>query len=154
MDANSIKLGDVPHDVLRMLLGTRCMDSAGLAEGTNANTLKTARAISYMIDGQLYYKGATDNIAMTACAAQADGTTCLYLVTINASGTVKVTKGTDDVTTALPACPEDECPIGAFKIVTDGATFTSGTDDLGGASFTDTYADIGVRGLSDVPTFA
>lgn len=122
---------------------------AGLAEGTNANTLKTTYAVAYEIGGQLYHKAATDNIAMTACAEQAVLTSCLYLVTINAAGTVKVTKGTEALTASsptlvLPTAPDAEAILGAFKIVlTSTATFTSGTTDLGATNVADTYANFG-----------
>ena len=131
------------HQELRNFLGNMCFGAAGLAEGTNANTIKTTNAIHYAIGGKNYYKAATDNVAMTACAAQAANTTCLYVITINSSGTVKITKGTDGVTTYLPTAPTDECVIGAMKIaLASGATFTSGTTDLGAANVTDTFADL------------
>lgn len=128
---------------LRDFVGNMGLDYAGLAEGTNATTIKTTYAISYRIGGQLFYKAATDNIAMTACAAQAANTTCYYLVSINASGTVKLTKGTDGSTT-LPALPTSEVPIGVMKIaLSGGATFTSGTTDLGASNVVETWAHIG-----------
>jgi len=114
----------------------------GLAEGTNDHTLKTTVAITYNIYNSRCSKAITDNIAMTACAEQAAETFCYYLVSINAAGTVTVTKGTDD-TYSLPATPSGSVPIGAFKIVTAAATtFTSGTTDLSAAGITDTYYDI------------
>jgi hypothetical protein len=120
---------------------------AGLAEGTNANTFKTVNAVSYTIDGQLYTKGATDNITFTATAQQAISTFCLYLVSINSGGTVTVTKGTEVGTdiAVLPALPASSAPLGWIKVATDGATtFTGGTTDLGAAGITDTYGDISV----------
>lgn len=118
---------------------------AGLAEGTDANTIKTTGAIDYRINGAMYTKAATDNIAMTACAAQADVKYCKYLVSIDDAGAVTVTKGNDAAAAAdalLPATPADEAVIGWFQVLTGGATFTSGTDDLGGGSFTVTYEDL------------
>lgn len=130
-----------------------CLGNAQLAEGTNANTIKTVQAIDFVINGIMYSKAATDNIAMTACAAQAVLTTCLYLITINASGTVKITKGTEVLTRLvangvvpleLPECPANEAPIGILKIVcANSATFTSGTTDLGATDVTDTFYNIG-----------
>lgn len=143
MAANAQLYENVRNKGLRDIFLNRTFGMAGLAEGTNANTIKTSNAVSYSINGQLYYKAATDNIAMTACAAQADLTACYYLVTINASGTVKITKGTDGVA-ALPEAPANEAILGAFKIVTSGATFTSGTTDLGAATVTDTYTHFGL----------
>jgi len=113
----------------------------GLAEGTNATTLKTTRDIVYQLYNVQYTKVATDNIAMTACAAQAAGTFCFYLVSVNSAGTVLVTKGTDNAY-SLPATPQGYWAIGAFKIVTVAVTFTSGTDDLSAAGITATFYDI------------
>jgi len=123
--------------------GTLCLNTAGLAEGSNDATIKIAtddgEGIKFAINGILYHKADTDNIDPTACAEQADDTTCLYLVTLNSSGTVDTIKGTEVTTANLtagnavlhwPTPAADTCPIGAFKIATDGGTFTVGTDDL------------------------
>ena len=128
---------------------TMALNSGGLAEGTNANTLQAAVAFDYAIDGLVYTEAITDNIAMTACATQAALTSCLYLVSINAAGAHTVTKGRDILTADLasgkdalqwPACPEANCPWGGFRVATAAATtFTSGTTDLSAAGITDTY---------------
>lgn len=133
-------------NLLRAQVLTQNLGYALIAEGTNANTIKTTNAITFRIAGVNYTKAATDNIAMTACAQQADNTYCLYLVSIQADGDVVITKGTEVATdtAVLPACPAGECPIGYFKIATSGGTFTSGTTDLGDAAVTDTYFQIGV----------
>ena len=125
------RIGDI--DVLQM---------AGLAEGTNIATLKTISAIVFNIYNQQYSKAITDNIAMTACTQQPISSFCYYLVSINVSGSVIVTKGTND-TYALPATPFGTVPIGAFKLITDAThTFTSGTTDLSGTGITATLYDI------------
>ena len=121
------------------------LNACGLAEGTNANTIQIATAVDFVIDGVIYTKAITDNIAMTACAEQAVSTYCMYLVTLNASGTLKITKGTELATdtAVLPSKPASEAVIGAFKIATDGSTtFTSGTTDLGAVGITATYYDL------------
>jgi hypothetical protein len=124
---------------------TLSLGNSQLAEGTNANTIKTVQAIDFMIGEQLYSKAVTDNIAMTAAAQQAALTSCMYLITINSSGTVKVTKGTEQVTGSgqpllWPTVPANEAVIGAIKIATAAATtFTSGSTDLSAAGITATY---------------
>lgn len=139
---------DISHKSVRDGVGTVCHGSAGLAEGTNANTIQIARAISYAIAGRLYYKAVTDNIAMNALAAQAALTDCMYLVLINAAGAVSIVKGTavaNGAGASLPANPDPAtyCVIGAFKIATAAATtFTSGTTDLSAAGITDTFYDL------------
>ena len=135
--------------------GTFCLSKAGLAEGTNSATLKTAApngaGIDFCIDGILYHLADGDNIAMTACAQQADDTSCLYLVTVSSGGTVTTTKGTERATEDVlngeyalewPSAPSGGCPIGCFKIVLDGGTFTSGNTDItGGTGVTETFYD-------------
>ena len=134
------------NDDIREALGTHAFGAAGLVEGTNANTIKTANAIDFCIHGIIYSKAATDNIAMTAAVVQNISTHCMYLISIDKAGAVTVTKGAeakiaDDI--FLPSTPADQAVIGAFKIVTDGSTtFTSGTTDLGASGITDTFFDL------------
>ena len=134
--------------------GNLCLSKAGLAEGTNAATIKTAApngaGIDYCIDGIFYHKADGDNIAMTALDAQADDTSCLYLVQINASGTISIKKGDEALTSEItdgkaalqwPDADADNVAIGGFRIDNDGGTFTSGTTDLGAGTVTDTFYD-------------
>ena len=132
-------------NLLRVNMINCALNACGLAEGTNAQTIQIAAAVHFAINGVIYDKAITDNITMTACAEQAISTYCMYLVTLNASGTLKITKGTELATdtAVLPSRPANEAVIGAFKIATNGSTtFTSGTTDLGAAGITDTYYDL------------
>lgn len=147
VDTHKTAVDEIKADfnLLRSNVINCALDACGLAEGTNANTLQTANAIDFVIDGVVYTKAATDNIAMTACAEQAISTYCMYLVTLDAAGALTVTKGTELATdtAVLPSRPADEAVIGAFKIATDGSTtFTSGTTDLGAVGITETYYDL------------
>ena len=74
-----------------------CLGNAQLAEGTNANTIKTVQAIDFAINGIMYSKAATDNIAMTACAQQAALTTCLYTISVGSNITITVPRITVSV---------------------------------------------------------
>lgn len=122
---------------------TQCFSTAGLAEGTAAGTFQIATAITYSIDGVRYAKAITDDIAFTAAAVQATDTNCIYLVCINAAGTVSTVKGTAVAAASaasFPAPTAGTCPIGAIHVATaSAATFTAGTTDLGAANVTDTY---------------
>lgn len=132
---------------------TGAVSSAGLAEGTSAATIRTAApngaGTDFAILGLGYHKADTDNIAVTAHAQQAVSTKCLYLVQIDSAGTVSTKKGDEVLTTDLtagtkvlqwPKPDADKCPLGAYKVETDGSTtFTNGTTDLGAAGITDTY---------------
>ena len=144
--------------------GTVCLSKAGLAEGTNANTLKTAApngaGIDYCIDGIMYHFTDRDNLVMTALAIQPDAYSCLYLVTMNATSLadtvngLTIVKGTQRLTADVISgryplhWPQPsavtECPIGGFRIDTDGVTFTCGTTDLAAvvAAGTVTYYDL------------
>jgi hypothetical protein len=144
--------------------GTFCASKAGLAEGTNTHTIKTAApngaGVDFGIGGLGYHLADGDNIAMSDLAVQAELTTCLYLVCVNSSGTVSMVKGTEILTADLaagnkvlrwPAPTADTCPIGAIRIeMADGYTFTCGTTDLSATGVTDTYYDF-VGGVPDAP---
>ena len=122
--------------------GNRCLSNATLAKGTTT-TISTA-AIDFEIDGLVYTKAAASNFAPTACAAQAAGTTCMYLVTVVSGGTVTVTKGTEQVTGSgnplfWPAIPASSAVIAAFKIATATNPFTSGTTAHDASGVTATY---------------
>lgn len=142
---------------------TACLSSAGLAEGTNAATIKTAApngaGTDFAIDGIAYHKADTDNIAVTAHAAQAADTKCLYLVQIDSAGTVSTKKGDEVLTvdltngkTALhwPTPDADKCAIGAYKVATVAVTFTNGTTDHSAAGVTVTYYNFGA-GMPQAP---
>jgi hypothetical protein len=139
---------------------TLCLSKAGLIEGTTANKLKTAApngaTIDYCIDGITYYFTDVDDIDMDACLVQPDLYSCLYLCTLNATSEADTTAGmtitkglqrlTADITSKKnvlewPQPPADECPVAAFRIDTDGGTFTCGSTDLAAVD-TVTYYDL------------
>lgn len=124
------------------------LSKATLAEGTNAATIKLTAALDFAINGVIYNKAITDNIAMTALPAQAANTTCLYGVQIDAALTVSIVKGVEVLTTRyaegelceIPRFGSSKCPVGIFKVATTSG-FTSGTTDLAAAG-TVTYYDL------------
>lgn len=116
---------------------------AGLAEGTGTHTLKTTIAIYYSLYNKPgLVKTVTDNIAMTTCSAQAVSTFCYYLISIDATGAITTTKGTDN-TYSLPSVPPGTAAMGAFLVTTDSShPFTSGTTDLSATGITASFFDI------------
>lgn len=110
----------------------------GLVEGTAVSaTIKISIDCLYKIAGVDYTKDITDNIAMTACTEQAAATHCYYLISIDTSGAVTVTKGGDSATLIgaailMPDLPSGNvAPLGTILVTTHGSnTFTSGTTDL------------------------
>lgn len=154
---------------------TLCLATAGLAEGTNANTIQIANNVTFTIDGRFYAKSATDNIAISyagptvyqasAGGVQAvngtftggvNGSTRLYLVCLSTGGALSIVPGPIVDTAELtggriglqfPDAPTGVCPIGALRIdLTAGTAFTPGATDLSAAGVTDTFYN-----LMDVP---
>ncbi len=134
-----------------------CLSKAGLAEGTGANTIQIAApngaGVDFGIDGIAYHNADTDNIAVTAHAIQAVSTSCLYLVQINAAGTVSTKKGNTVLTANLgvvggalqwPTPAADSVALGGYKIALNGSTtFTNGSTDIGAGGITETFYDFG-----------
>jgi len=134
--------------------GTICLSKAGLAIGGTASKAKIAApngaGVDYAIKGLLYHKKDTDDAILFTGLAQADLTTCLYLVCLDKDGTVSVVQGTAVLSADLCAgnavlhWPEPaalNCPIGAIKLAMSGGAFTGGATDLSHASVTATYYD-------------
>jgi hypothetical protein len=121
------------------------LGNALVAEGTNSATIKLTNAVDFVINGQVYTKAATDNIAITATGAVASGTTVYYLVTIDTAGTVALVAppaaiaGNADATPQILATqPANTACLAVLKVVAT-ATYTPGTTDLGSQ---DTWAQI------------
>lgn len=150
--------------------------AAGLAEGTNANTIKTANNITYTIDGKFYSKNATDNIAISYSGASVyqaaaggvqavngtfvggvNGSTRLYGIFLNASGAVSILPGqivdsaelaAGRVALPFPDAPNGVCPIGVLRVaLTAGTVFTPGSVDLSATGVTASFID-----LADMPS--
>ena len=137
--------------------GTACLSKAGLAVGGTATGVALAApngaGTDFAINGTIYHKADAATVAITAAAEQAEETTCLYLVCLNASGTLSTVKGTEQLTEDLtagtavldwPTPVADTCPIGCLHVVVtgDGVTFTAGTTSLAASGVTTTYRDL------------
>ena len=140
--------------------GVECHGKAGLAKhGTTHTNLVTANAVDYSIDGKFYNLAAQANIAPTALPVQADLTTALYIVLVNAAGTITQVQSpvivTADLTTntnslKFPNIAEGLCPIAYYKVATSGLTFTNGTTALNAAGLTVTYVDVALLGVDSL----
>lgn len=151
-------------DILALSGGRAALGKAILAEGTNANTFKTTAAVPYTIGGFAYSKAATDNIAFAMHASATIKTvpvssTILYLICVDASGTVTVVQSDivltadlgDNLALQIPPVPDDVVPIGMIKVQTNASTtFTPATTDLGAGGITDTYYDFAL-GVPNTP---
>ena len=138
--------------------GTICLSKAGLAIGTTESKAKILTSpngqgplgVQYAIKGLLYHKKDIDDAILFTGLAQADLTTCLYLVCLDKDGTVSVVQGTAVLSADLcagnavlhwPEPAADTCPIGAIKLAMSGGAFTGGATDLNDESVTATYYD-------------
>ncbi len=132
---------------------TAAFATGGLAEGTNANTFKTTATVPYAIDGVLYSKAATDNLAFSAGhTSLAAGQSCLFGVVLDTAGNVTTVQGpiitTSDLTAKIkalhwPVQPAGKCMIGAIRVQCDNAAvFVPNTTDLGAADVVDTYYNL------------
>jgi hypothetical protein len=141
--------------------GTFCLGNAGLAIGSTKSQVAIAApngaGVDYCIKGISYHKADAATIAITAAAAQPVLTTCLYLVCLNASGTLSTVKGRAVLNAALangtdvlewPTPVAGTCPIGALKVkCANAATFTANTTLHDATDVTVTYIN-----LTTVPT--
>lgn len=154
---------------------TAALASGALANGTNSGTIKTTVAVPYALDGRFYSKAITDNIAISytgptvyqaaAGGVQAvngsftggvNGSTRLYLLTLDASGNVGILPGqivdsaelaAGRVALQFPDCPNGVCPFGAMRVaLTAGTAFVPGTTALGASGVTTSFIN-----LADVP---
>ncbi len=155
------------NEIRAYLLGNRMLNSGALAIGSTDDQVATG-AFSYQIDGVLKTKA-----AVAAGTALPAGTTPIdkwgvYLVSIDAAGTITVTAGAANfgvgngyatealAIAALPDTPEDEVAIGYFTVLTEvGSAFVAATDALEGgaagnpASVTN-YYDAGVNDVAAI----
>lgn len=156
---SSVALSDYRTAEGRSIAGNRCYGYAGLADHGSHVDVLTANAVSYSINGVMYTLAAqtaidlsaagyiTEDGVATTLAALADGYTAVYLLVVNAAGTIKVIQS-DAVANGgdiyCPRMPESlYAPIGYFKVVnTSGSAYTVGTTDKSGTGVTDTYASL------------
>lgn len=122
-----------------------CTTSAGLVIGSGSKVkAKVANTINYVIDGVLYQK-TTAEIALGG-ANQATATACIYLISVNASGTLACTQGDPVASTATPVIPDlpaDSAPVGYVKVVNaTGSNFQPGTTELDASGLTVTYVNL------------
>lgn len=131
--------------------GTVNLGKPGLAAGTTAGTVQLVAATIYAINGQMYAKAITNNIALTAAPLQADLTTAIYVLALDAAGALTSYQGIPQLTSDLaagnkvlqwPTYPTTVAPIGYMKVVLSGGTFTAGTTALNAAGVTATFVDL------------
>ena len=137
---------------------TACFSTATLAIGGTTSKVKftapNGAGIDFSINGIMYHKADADNVWTLSGDTMADASDCIFLLCLNASGTMSVVQGTvilsADIASGAkvlnwPQYDADVCPVGAVRVTTDGATFVPGTTALNSNNY-DTYIN-----LSTVP---
>jgi hypothetical protein len=121
-------------NLLRYQNLTGTVSSAGLTSNygktTDVATAYMSSPIKYIINGNFYDAAASANLYIPTTAAQSTPTYCYYLFSINSSGVISVTKGTEGSATAsltLPGIPADTAPFGAVLVYAAQTSFTMGT---------------------------
>jgi hypothetical protein len=135
--------------------GTFCLSKAGLTIGTSTTCLNIAApngaGVDFCIKGVIYHLADGVSKPVTAAATQPVLTKCIYVVCLNAAGTLSTVKGTEKLVTALaagdvlefPEVDDDVCPIGYVTVsLANAATFTAGTTALSATDVTDAYFDM------------
>ncbi len=130
--------------------------AAGLVIGTNDLTIKIANAFHYTVNGGMYLKGATDNIALSGASGLACAVSkfAAYVITVNATGAIALVKAADATSAALALAavnavtiPDDVAPVGVIHVQNSaGSIFTPGGTGAGLGDFADdttadTYVD-------------
>lgn len=112
-------LVDSAATLVRAQNGT--IGSAKIADGTTAGFIKSVAAIDFKIAGQLYSKGATDDLWDLSAKVDTDGTHYrAYWLYLDASGVATVAAGADALTSealaiaALPALDATKAVIGVY----------------------------------------
>jgi len=160
-------------------IGGLCFSKITLAiNAGGAATVRSTGAIDYTVGGVYSTKAALSAQAITVthrfdgkpvtvadpAYVQPINTTVIYVLALNAAGTVAVVQGTyagqqitygsdlSKIVTAgggVPNLPAGYTAIGAIKVVTNGvATFTAGTTALDAAGLTVTYSDLALLPVS------
>lgn len=143
-------------------VGNVCLSDGGLAIGSvSKKEVLIANTVIFLVKGVFYAK-TTAEIAFTATthditAVAGSIQEAVYLYSVNAAGTVTVTKGTTATgagNAAIPSTPAGTTAFGYLRIaVAAGATdFNATTDDLDAAHLTDTYVDISSLGGEEMIT--
>ena len=141
------------NDLLRG--GTLCLSKAGAAIGGTTTKVKSAApngaGIDFAIDGIMYHKADADNIWTLSGDDQTALYSRIYLLQLNASGTMSIVQGEEVLTANVtdlsdvlvwPAPTADTCVVAAVRVDAGASAFVPGTTALTGGTVTVTYYDL------------
>lgn len=148
-------LADIRHRGLQSTIGDRCLSYFTLANGGAGakNDIDSSAAINFTIGGLMKTKAqlADTNVIVTDAwgdtKVQGGDTTCYYVLTLDAAGTIRCYKGKDGEIKSLPGYPDGECGFGVVKVVNAqaaSATFAFGVTDFDAAGVTATFTSCAV----------
>jgi hypothetical protein len=137
------------HNNLVNRLACRMINTPGLAIGTSSKKkVKIVNECMAVVNGTIVPIAAATEVAFTATTHDvADTYTNVYVITVNAAGTLAMLMGTAALTTAtvaacvLPTIPADVAVVGIVSIATAAAIFDATTTDLDAGTVTDLYYD-------------
>jgi len=123
--------------------GTLCFSKAGIAIGGTTSKAKTAApngaGTDFAINGYLYHLADTDDFWTMSGTTVAIVSQCLFLLCVNASGTMSIVQGTARLTADItsgkyslqwPQAGATVCPLGGIKITNTSSTYVPGTTAL------------------------
>lgn len=129
-------------DAQKAIMGDMSLSAAGLTLGSgDPKKLKITNTVVY-INAGLFKSKSTAEVAFTATTHDiADGSSAFFVVSLDGSGTVTLTKGADDAALSTITVPAGETVIGYFTLAANSAIFNATTDDLSAGHITDVYTD-------------
>ena len=142
--------------------GNVCLSAAGLVIGSgDASKIKITNTVVFLNKGVFKSKATAETVFtatthdITAVAGSVQE--AVYLVSLQADGTVIITKGTTATgagNAVIPDTPAGETAIGYLRLaVAAGSTdFDATSDDLSAGHLTDTYVDLSSLGGEELIT--
>lgn len=121
-------------------MSTQLFNTGGLVKGTDTTKVKTANAVTYMINGILCLKAATDDLFTVPAVTivhDAPNVICFYLDAAGTAstaagriGAVVAGNGTVPNSIKFPLTPENKCLIGFVMISAAVADWVGQTNDV------------------------
>ena len=126
-------------NILRDNFLNKTTTSGIMSFGSGESSGKTTSTANYAIGGKLYTFSASSNIRFIPQTAQSTPTYCYYLFSLNSSGVLTTTKGTEGSSTpslVMPAVPANTAPIAAVLIYASSTAFQLGVSSTSTAVIT------------------
>ena len=126
-------------NILRDNFLNKTTTSGTMSFGSGESSGRTTTTVNYAIGGKLYTFSASSDIEFVPQTAQSTPTYCYYLFSLNSSGVLTTTKGTEGSSTpslVMPAVPANTAPIAAVLIYASSTAFQLGVSNTSTAVIT------------------